>query len=341
MAKVELPDEFREQTRLAWARYLDFLNPFRPELHRYCRRLTGDLWEAEDLVQDTLVRGFASLGVVHRTIENPRGYLVRIASNLWIDAQRRRGVEAGALATAAAQEAERSKTASPDHTTDLRDAGAALMQLLSPRQRAAVLMKDVFDMSLAETAEALGTSVGAVKAALHRGRSRLEESGDAAIPSRPVPDPAVVDRFVACMIAADLPGLLETMADTGVIETVGSLLEVGRDQFSAKGSWLWQSVHVHPEMDESVRPPRWRTERGDFRGEPVMLSFTPFQGEEWLASITRFETGDGRVTRVRAYYFCPETMREVADELGARAGHVLYRFPFEAVRAAGGDDAGD
>ena len=67
MAKVELPDEFREQTRLAWARYLDFLNPFRPELHRYCRRLTGDLWEAEDLVQDTLVRGFASLGVVHRT----------------------------------------------------------------------------------------------------------------------------------------------------------------------------------------------------------------------------------------------------------------------------------
>jgi len=330
VAKLELPDEFRDSTRLAWARYLDLLIPFRPELHRYCRRLTGDLFDAEDLVQDTLVRGFATLGRVHHTIANPRGYLVRIATNLWVDAQRRRGVEANALATSAHEP--KAAPASPARSADLRDAGALVMQLLSPQERAAFLMKDVFDMSLAEIAGALGTSVGAVKAALHRGRGRLEAGPETeAASSRPSPDPAVVDRFVDRMIAADLPGLLDAMADTGVIETVGSLLEVGRDEFSRSGSWLWQSVHVHPDLPPEHRPPRWRAERSDFRGEPVMLSFSPFQGEDWLQSITRFETADGKVTRVRAYYFCPETMREVAAELGFPAGHVLYRFPFPPI----------
>ena len=59
--------------RAAWQRYIDFLTPFRPELYKYCRRLTGDVWEAEDLVQDTTVRGFGVLNHVHRTINNPRG----------------------------------------------------------------------------------------------------------------------------------------------------------------------------------------------------------------------------------------------------------------------------
>jgi RNA polymerase sigma-70 factor (ECF subfamily) len=69
----ELPDAIRDQTRAAWHRYLDLLIPFRPQLHRYCRRLTGDRWDTEDLVQETLLRGFGQLGSTHGTIENPRG----------------------------------------------------------------------------------------------------------------------------------------------------------------------------------------------------------------------------------------------------------------------------
>ena len=49
------------------------------------------------------------------------------------------------------------------------------MQRLSPQQRAAVVLKDVFEMSLEETAELLGTTIGSVKAALHRGRARLRD----------------------------------------------------------------------------------------------------------------------------------------------------------------------
>ncbi|MGH7287583.1 MAG: RNA polymerase sigma factor, partial [Myxococcota bacterium] len=95
---AELPGDLRDELRGAWHRYLDLVAPLRPALHGVCRRLTGNLWEAEDLVQDTLLRGFATLGSVHHEIQNPRGYLLRTATNLWIDAQRRRSSEAHALA---------------------------------------------------------------------------------------------------------------------------------------------------------------------------------------------------------------------------------------------------
>ena len=72
MGDLELPDGLRDELRGAWHRYIDLLAPLRPALHGYCRRLSGNLWDAEDLVQDTLLRAFGTLGSVHARIENPR-----------------------------------------------------------------------------------------------------------------------------------------------------------------------------------------------------------------------------------------------------------------------------
>ena len=66
--KFELTDEARLSTGSAWFDYLQVLDPFRPDLSRYCRNLTGNIWDAEDLVQDTLEQGFAKLGSVHHAI---------------------------------------------------------------------------------------------------------------------------------------------------------------------------------------------------------------------------------------------------------------------------------
>ncbi len=322
MADFELNDEIRDEARAAWYRYLDLLNPFRPDLHRYCLGLTGNLWDTEDLVQETVVRGFATLGAVYRTIDNPRGYLVRIASNLWMDAMRRRQLEARtpALEPAAA-------APSPDQGSELRDAGAALLQRLSPQERAALLLKEVFDMSLQEIAVMLKTSIGAVKAALHRGRRRIDESETPAAASRPVPSRALVERFVDRLQARDLPALLEMMLDGGTVEVAGGLLEAGREQFSADGSWLWQAVHVHPELPEHLRPKPWENEFVEFEGEPMMLAFTDNEGRRKLVSVTRFEESDGKLARIRPYYFCPDTMREVGRRLGLEVYTGLYRFP--------------
>jgi hypothetical protein len=58
-----------------------------------------------------------------------------------------------------------------------------------------------------------------------------------------------------------------------------------------------------------------------------MLSFDPVAAGRPLMGVARFEEEDGRIARLRSYIFCPETLREVADELGLRTGPALYRFP--------------
>ena len=325
VADLELPDDLREETRSAWKHYVDLLAPFRPDLHRYCWGLTGNLWDAEDLVQETVIRGFGTLSSIHNSIDNPRGYLVRIATHCWIDTQRRRGREASALESEPPMPDRAGPP--PEQRAELRGAGARLFQRLSPQQRAAVLMKDVFDMSLNDTAEVLGTSLGAVKAALKRGRDRLAATEDPPEARRPRPSTALVDRFVELLNASDLPGLLALMLDTGTVQEFGSLVEVGRAQFEREGSFLWQSVNVHPELPPEVRPPKWRNERAEFEGEPLMLSFGPVDGGERLMGVTRFEEEDGKIAHLRAYIFTPETVRAVGDALGFRVLTGLYRFP--------------
>ena len=69
--------------------FLAGLDPYRPELHRYCRRLTGDLWDAEDLVQETLTRALTRAAQSAQAIERPLAWLVRIATNAYLDGRRR------------------------------------------------------------------------------------------------------------------------------------------------------------------------------------------------------------------------------------------------------------
>ena len=315
-------DELRDGVRAAWHRYIDVIAPLRPVLHGYCRRLTGDVWDAEDLVQDTLLRAFGTLGSVFTRIENPRAYLLRTATNLWIDAVRRRGTEAVALADAAPDPAPAGDTAAA-----VRDAGTVLLQRLAPQERAAVVLKELFDYSLEEIAAVLGTTVGAVKAALHRGRTRLREPEGEAASQRPVPSVALVDRFVEGYRAADIPGLLTLMLDTASVENVGSSMDVGRAAFARKPGWFDGLIHGHPEWPPQFAYESARLERRVFHGEPLALGFATRRGREALESIIRLTEEDGRIARIRAYAFCPETMRAVGEELGLRVRTGLYRFP--------------
>ena len=325
MAEPEFPGEIRDAARAAWHRYIDFLSPFRPELYKYCRRLTGDIWDAEDLVQDTMVRGFGVLNHIHTTIKNPRGYLIRIATNLWMDAIRRRTSEAHAVALESAKP--NSDTEAKPDTIAVRDAATRLMRTLAPQERAALVLKEIFDLSLEEIAAMLGTSVAAAKAALHRGRSRLDESRAAQPSRRPTPSAALVERFVDRLNASDLPGLLALMLDSATIEMPGNLVEVGRQEFERKGSWLWQAVHVHPDLPADLRPPKFLNERATLNGEPLLLGFIVHGDTKLLMAVVRFEEEDGHISRIRAYNFSPEVIQEAAAELGLTAGVVPYRFP--------------
>src|SRR5690606_3165397 len=75
--------------RRNWHSFLLVYEPLRPELYRYCRYLTRSPWDAEDLAQDALARAFATLSRMGHAPPNPRAWLFRVASNLWIDRVRR------------------------------------------------------------------------------------------------------------------------------------------------------------------------------------------------------------------------------------------------------------
>jgi RNA polymerase sigma-70 factor, ECF subfamily len=154
------------------ARYLAFLETIthlRPSLHRYCSRMTGSVLDGEDVVQEALFQAYRKL----ETFDDERPlapWLFRIAHNRCIDFLRRRGTREEAEAV----------VARPDSTPAVDPTGPALgraveylVASLPPKQRACVLLKDVLDYSLEEIAELVDSTVGGVKAALNRGRSKL------------------------------------------------------------------------------------------------------------------------------------------------------------------------
>lgn len=320
MGDTELSSEVYTGARSAWHQYLKDLSPIRPALYRYCRSLTGNTWDADDLVQETLMRGFATLGVGQDEIKDPRAYLLRIAANAWIDWHRRKAVEAAAVKEMAT-ESVRSRHAETGHDDALsvRDAGSVLMQTLAPQERAAVVLKDVFDVSLEESARILGSSIGAIKAALHRGRSRLKGPEVTGPKQLTAPSPVLLDRFVALYNVGDMSGLVALMLDTGSIEMVGVELEVGRASFERKQTgWFSHNFNFMPAGT------RW--ERRDFEGEPIVLVLGPHGDHEALLSVMRFETDEDRISRVHSYAFSPETIAEVANALGMRPGPAMYSF---------------
>jgi RNA polymerase sigma-70 factor (ECF subfamily) len=158
-------DNLADGVKTTWHRFVEVFEPIRPELYRYCRALTRNAWDAEDLVQDTLARSLVTLGCLFQPIENPRAWLFRVASNLWIDRQRRHRE----LVLAEPPE----QLAPEVNMAETRDAGAALLTRISPQERAAILLKEAFDFTIDEIAQMLVTTPGAIKAALHRGRENL------------------------------------------------------------------------------------------------------------------------------------------------------------------------
>jgi len=329
MSEIEVEEELRRSLVHAWFEYAKALDPLRPDLFRYCRRLTGDVWDAEDLVQETLARGFATLSQIQYRLDHPRAYLLRIANNLWIDTVRRRASERRALAKEARDAADRARAAGgPVGDGQLREAAERMFEALAPQERAAVLLKEVFGMSNAEAAEALGTTEGAVKSALHRSRERLAEAREMPSPPRPKPSRALVERFVELYNARDLAGLLALMGDGGTIELYGSHTEIGRTGYSGERRWFYHNFHGF-----DGKPSKLRLELAEFQDEPVMLVFDEIGGEQKLTSVMRAEEQDGHVQRLRVYALCPDVVREVGEALRRKlAPSWGYRFPFDTSR---------
>ena len=150
------------------------LDPYMPGLKLYCRSLAGTEWDAEDLLQDVLMK---ALNSIWRSPERSinRTFLFRIAKNAWIDRcraeQKRRG----------------DTTFDEDYHQPVsfvmnewlaRELLEQLAESLNPRQVVLIILIDVFSFSAAESAALLHMTEGAVKEGLKRARRRLRSLAD-------------------------------------------------------------------------------------------------------------------------------------------------------------------
>lgn len=214
---------------------VDF-EPYRDELVAYCYRMAGSFHEAEDLVQETMLRAWKARDQYDRTRASVRTWLYRIATNVCLTAlegRARRPLPSGLAAPSDDPGAPLTPAFDiswlqpfPDARfdvgvrADMRLALVAAMQILPPRQRAVLVLREVLQFSAAEVAVQFGTTVPAVNSALQRARAALTEAGRVEEVTEP-DDPqlrAVIGRYVRAFEAADVPALVRLLTEDAVLE---------------------------------------------------------------------------------------------------------------------------
>ncbi|GAB6926148.1 hypothetical protein JCM10914A_01310 [Paenibacillus sp. JCM 10914] len=193
-------------------------------LHRYCLSLTSSEWDSEDLVQDTWLKALEY--TQDRSHPNPEALLLRVAKNTWIDRARREQLYRRILDEKLEQRP-MEEAANEAGRFQLELAFHWLQQQLSPLQRTVLLLRDVFDYSVSETAVMLRTTDGAVKAALHRAHKVLKSKHWA-------------DEELALIMPEDEDAVLNLQAlaeayQSGDVEAVVRLMQGNTDEVSAIG----------------------------------------------------------------------------------------------------------
>ena len=291
------------------ARYLAFLETItqlRPSLHRYCSRMTGSALDGEDVVQEALFQAYRKLD----TFDDSRPlapWLFRIAHNCSIDFLRRRGIRQDAEAEVAGTEEESTPPVEPVGSA-LGKAVEHLVLALPPKERACVLLKDVFDYSLEEIAELVDSTVGGVKAALNRGRAKLAARAPVAAPGRvqAPEDAALLRLYVDRFNQRDWVGLRELIAADAQLQV--------HDRFLGR---LDKAPYFG--MYERERPPTaWRMEIGDVDGETAIIVLHAVD-KGWIPSYAvRLRIANGQVVGVTDYWHCPWVLSAAASIITGR-----------------------
>jgi RNA polymerase sigma-70 factor (ECF subfamily) len=301
----------------AFARLVE---PFRPQLRAHCYRMLGSLHDADDALQDTLLRAWRGIGRF-ASRSSLRGWLYRIATNAGLRMIERRparvlpidygpaadphGRPAETLAEVPWLEPYPDELLGPDAGYEEREsielAFIAALQHLPPRQRAVLILRDVLGFSARETAEALETTPVSVDSALQRAHRTI----DARLPDRSRQASvrslgdrelrALVDRFAAAWERHDVAGIVALLADDARMtmppqpswyegrEAIATFLA----RFPLGPDSRFRLVPTHANRQPALAAYSWDAWSGAFEAESILV--LTLRGER-IAQITAFRT---------------------------------------------------
>ena len=301
---VECPELTESEFGEAASRY-------RRELHVYCYRMLGSFDDAEDHVQEVLLRAWRSRDSFQGRA-SLRAWLYRIATNACLDTLRRRRRGPGGPGAAsmpwlqpypdALLDELASDQPGPEARAVTREsvtlAYLTAIQLLPPRQRAALILRDVLDWPATEVAAQIDSTVAAVKSALQRARATLAEHQAGRAPARPAADDAqrrLLQGFIAAHERADPEALIALLREDVRLALVQQGGEWnGRPEVAAAfragmtslGAWrlLPTIANGQPAAAGYLRRP------GDTAYRPFAISVLDIDGD-LLSQVTAFEAG--------------------------------------------------
>ncbi len=267
------------------------LKSLRPVLHRYCARMVGSVLDGEEIVQEAFVRALEA-APPDRPMENPQGWLFRIAHNLALDFLRRRARQGDAHS-----EEDMEQMADPVDELARREAnGAALPAFmhLPASQRGVVILFDVLEYSAEDIGGMLEISVPAVKSLLQRGRSRLREIS--AWPQERV-HPATLSAtqeqllrtYVALFNARDFDAIRATLATDVQLDLVNRL--------QLRGPAVGEYYARYGQATD------WHASPGIVEGHPAVLIRKRESAGMRPDYFVVLEWTDGKLTAIRDFLF--------------------------------------
>ncbi|MFF0487621.1 sigma-70 family RNA polymerase sigma factor [Nocardia sp. NPDC004068] len=297
--------------------FAERIETYRPELLAHCYRMLGSIHDAEDLVQETMVRAWRAADRFDGTRASVRTWLYRIATNVCLTALEQRGKRALPVDLGGPSEVVVTRPEThpeipwiepiPDALlgnsgdpatvvaarSGVRLAFIAALQHLPARQRAVLILRDVLSWSAAEVADLLDTSPAAVNSALQRAHAQLDKAApmlDRMSETVSPEERAVVDRYTRTFAQADMRGLAELLRDDVILEMPPALL------------WFAGRPHVL-EFFESKASLAWRSIRTSANTQPAVAYYRRDDGESVYRahSIHVLTVADSRIERITVF----------------------------------------
>jgi RNA polymerase sigma-70 factor (ECF subfamily) len=342
--------------------YRTLVEPHRGELHAHCYRMLGSVHDAEDALQDAMLRAWRGLSRLDGR-GSLRAWLYRIATNASLDVIARRPKRVLPIDHGPAADPHAAFDAPlvepvwlepyPDETLGVDDGRAApearyercesvelafiaALQPLPATQRAVLILREVLGFSALEVAQSLDTTVAAVNSALQRARKAVDErlpeqSQQATL--RSLGDErlrAVVERYMDAMARGDVDAVVAMLAEDAAwsMPPLPSWFD-GREAIAVflrrgplSGDWRWRHRATRASGQAAVGAYSWDAARQDHR--PFALDVLTLRGER-IAAITSFITRTTELPDADAFQRWPE---QTADPV--RVASIFDRFGLPA-----------